>query len=131
MNHKFIYSKSGADWYSEMQGDVLVTPQNEGFDADHILGRLRYSAHTCEDFDGDLLTHEQRVALYGDATAAAGTRYQIRQVFGSRKNTGIDTHFGTHVPTLIVYDGERPTEVFPHRHADGTFATIRGYVDSL
>ena len=130
MHHKLIYPTSGAFFVPAESAGIVTTPQNVGFDPEHVLSRLRSAApHTFEALDAEALAPEERSSLYGDAVIAAGNRYAIRQVFGSRKNSGMHD-FGTDIPALLVYDDGRPVEVFPHPAAS-SFATIRGYVDGL
>jgi hypothetical protein len=108
----------------------VTTPQNKGFDPEYIGVRLRDAeGHTYEELDADVLTPNECSGLYAEAMNAAGTRYPIRQVFGSRKNSAM-SEFGKHIPALIVLDGTQPVEVFPHEE-DSSYVTIRSYVDAL
>lgn len=61
--------------------------------------------------------------------SAAVSRYRIRQVFGSRKNSGA-SEFGLNVPALLVYDDGRAVDVFSHPEGEG-YVTIRDCVDGL
>lgn len=117
--------------------EVWSQPENEGFDRAGIvrqLGALQSVGHTYEQIDGDALNDDQRSKYYGDAVTAvlsAGNVYSIRTVFGSHAHGG-GGHLGTGVPALLVYsdDGEA-VGVYPHRLSDGTYITIRQYLDSL
>lgn len=115
---------------------LLTNPQNEGFERGAILTRLsELSArgHTFEVVDSEKLTPEERAGLYTNegyaAVARAGNRYRIRQVFGSRRNSGAE-RFGTDVPALVTFEGGQAVAVHPHQAAD-SYVTIRAYLDSV
>lgn len=130
MHHKLVYSKSGDFFITGESAGIVTTPQNAGFDPEHILARLRWvEPHTYEELDADALASEQHSTLYTDAMQAAGTRYPIRQVFGTRKHSAMSI-FGKQIPALLVYKDATPVEVFPHPEGDG-YVTIRDYVDGL
>lgn len=116
-----------------MSAGVLTAPQNEGYEPELIsrrLAELRASGHSYEVIDSESLTPEELSHLYaGEAIPAAGNRYRIRQSFGSRKHTA--TAFGTKVPALIVLESGRAVDVFPHQREDGSYSTIREYLDRL
>lgn len=133
MHFKLIAPGSGSYWEPQMSAGVLTTPQNEGHEPQLIVRRLDElgaSGHSCEVIDGEALTPEELSHIYaGEAIPAAGNRCRIRQAFGSRKHTA--TAFGTNIPALIVFDSGRAVDVFPHQREDGSYSTIRDYLDRL
>jgi hypothetical protein len=136
MHFKLIAPASGQHWVPSMVEGILTTPQNKDFNRENVVRRLEElhaQGHTYEEIDGEGLTADERATLYGEAYAAvvhAGNRYRIRQVFGSARHGGGD-HLGTGIPALIVFRNEEPADVYPHELPDGTYRTIRDYIDSL
>ena len=64
-----------------------------------------------ECIDGDALTDEERASLYVEqAVRAAGNRYSIRGIFGSRTQ-GCGPDLGVGTPALFVSVNDRPVDV--------------------
>jgi hypothetical protein len=127
MHYKLTAPESDQFWVPTVVEGILTTPQNKGFDREHILRRLdelQADGHTYGVVDGDALTPDERGSLYSReafvAVRHAGNRYRIRQAFGSRRHSGGSDAFGTSVPALIVYENDEPA-----------YGTIREYIDSL
>lgn len=136
MRFTLIAPASGAFWKSQLSAGVLITPQNEGFEQDAIIGRLqalREAGHSYEVIDGEQLSQEERGRIYIEkAIPAAGTDYNVRQTFGSQKHSPArGDFFGTMVPVLLVADGDRAVDVVPHQRTDGSYLTIRRYLDEF
>ncbi len=137
MHFKLLAPESGNFFRSEMTDyGVLTNPQNEGFELGEILKRLSELSsrgHTFEIVDSEKLTPEERAGLYTSegfaAVAHAGNRYRIRQVFGSRRNSGAE-RFGIDVPALVTFENDEAVAVHPHQATD-SYVTIRAYLDSV
>jgi hypothetical protein len=130
MHFKFIRPRDASE--------VWDVPANAGFhEVEGLLDELRARGHTVEIIYGDEIPDEERKRFYGHeavgAVMSAGNRYSIRQVFGSREHSG--TFFGTNIPALIVFDGGRAIDVYPHDTGAGTslveYATIRDFLARL
>lgn len=96
----------------------------------HFSKRLR-RRESCEWIDTSKLTEADRMRGYFDAVGPSVLKkYKIRQVFGSRPNSG--WLFGKTVPALIVIDPEKrfPEDVFPHKET-GRVVTIREFLQKL
>jgi len=112
----------------------IALPHNEGFDLQEIrtiLQRLEESGVSSEIVDVMTKSDEERTDLYLEAIRpTARKKYQVRQVFGSKRHAGY--MFGREVPALLVYEPGKqiPVDVYPHRH--GTRAvTIRAFLEGL
>ncbi len=107
---------------------------NEGFDLGKVkvlLGRLEGLGVSWEIVDSSRVSPEELSNLYFEAVGpAVSKRYQVRQVFGSKRQSGIS--FGKGVPALLVYEpgGGYPSDVYPHRAGDHT-VTIRAFLADL
>ncbi len=79
------------------------------------LASLEKSGVTSERVNTDALSAGDLSRAYIEAVMPAVLRkYRVRQVFGSRRNSG--TLFGRHVPALVVIDeAGRPEDVYPHQ----------------
>lgn len=95
------------------------------------LDRLQKKDIPSTKIDVSKMSEEQIGHTYIEATIPSVYRkYKIRQVFGSRKNSG--WLFGKQVPALLVYDDESkyPSDVYPHDMHDRE-VTIEEFLDSL
>lgn len=112
----------------------IASPDNEGFDLREfrtILERLEKVGVSSEIVDTMTTSDEERANLYFEAILpTALKKYQVRQVFGSKRHAGY--LFGREVPALLVYEPETsyPVDVYPHR-SRGRTETIRAFLESL
>ncbi len=112
----------------------LASPENGGFDLPAIRGifrRLESLGVSWEIVDTVTMSDEQLENLYIEATLpTARTKYQVRQVFGSKRHAGF--LFGRGVPALLVYEDAKqyPADVYPHRRGTRT-VTIRAFLEEL
>ena len=107
-------------------------PANAGLDAlPRLTRRLAEAAATYSVVDAGELTPQDREEAYLSRAVrpSVSNRYRVRRVFGTNKYPG--QYFGAEVPALVVLDGGRPVDVYPHEEQDGTIVTIRDYLDSL
>lgn len=110
------------------------SPVNEGFDLEEIraiLQQLEELGVSSEIVDFMTKSDEERTDLYLEATLpTARKKYQVRQVFGSKRHAGY--LFGREVPALLVYEPEKqyPVDVYPHR-SRGRTITIRAFLEGL
>ena len=101
---------------------------NKGFDLADIkatLQRLRQLGVSAETIEISTMAEEKLSNLYSEATLpAVFKKYHVRQVFGSKRNSGF--RFGKQVPALLVYEpgNKYPSDVYPHRNGD-RIVTIR------
>lgn len=116
------------------QTQPIASPENEGFDLKEIraiLERLEKLGVSSELLDTITTSDEERIDLYLEATLpTALKKYQVRQVFGSKRHAGF--LFGKGVPALLVYEpGEPyPVDVYPHRRGTRT-VTIRVFLEDF
>lgn len=117
--------------YYDSSVDAFSVPCNKGF-ADSLrtitqLERLSPRTFKVVDVDG-ISPRELRDAYELAVTASVFKQYRIRQVFGSRRNSG--TSFGKGVPALLVRQRGSgiAEEVYPHDAAEGCL-TIREAMD--
>ena len=109
-------------------------PANEGFDISKIkalLQQLEKLGVSWEAVETSTLSDEELLELYSEAIIpAVHHRYRIRQVFGSKRNSG--SNFGKGIPALVVYEpGQRhPSHVYPHR-AEERIVTIMAFLQDL
>ena len=112
----------------------LALPGNGGFELPAIRGifrRLESLGVSWEIVDTMTMSDEELQNLYIEATLpTARAKYQVRQVFGSKRHAGF--LFGRGVPALLVYEPGRPhpADVYPHRRGTRT-VTIRGFLEDL
>ena len=112
----------------------IALPDTEGFDLREIrtiLERLEKLGVSSELVDTMTMSDEERTDLYLEATLpTARKKYQVRQVFGSKRHAGF--LFGREVPALLVYEPGKqyPVDVYPHR-SRGRTITIRAFLESL
>jgi hypothetical protein len=95
------------------------------------LDRLEKRSILCTKVDVSKMSDEQIGHTYVEATIpSVYKKYKIRQVFGSRKNSG--WLFGKQVPALLVYDdgAKYPSDVYPHDNR-GREVTIEEFLNSL
>ncbi len=125
MNLKLIYHS---------QTRPIACPENEDFDLREIktiLQRLEELGVSSELVDIMTKSDEELANLYIEATLpTARKKYQVRQVFGSKRHAGY--LFGRGVPALLVYEPgkEYPVDVYPHR-SGGRPVTIRAFLADL
>ncbi len=110
----------------------MDVPENEGFDALKVWALLqRLKEERGIDFtviDASQSPVSELSRAYEAAVkCSVWERYRIRKVFGTNKSSA--SFFGHGVPALLVYEGERPVQVFPHVGTDGEPATIREYLE--
>lgn len=107
---------------------------NEGFDLGKVkllLGQLEGLGVSWNVVDTSKVSQEELSNSYFEAVAPAiYKKYQVRQVFGSKRHSA--TLFGKGVPALLVYERgeEHPSDVYPHRAGDRT-VTIRRFLEDL
>lgn len=116
--------------YYNSAEEPLKAPANEGITkAFALLKKAEKKGIACEWIDTSKLTEADRMRGYFDAVGPSVLKkYKIRQVFGSRRNSG--WLFGKHVPALLVIDTARefPEDVYP-RHEGGKIVTIREFLE--
>lgn len=116
------------------QTQPIASLENEGFDLNAIrliLERLEKLGVSSEFFDTMTTSDEERIDLYLEAILpTALKKYQVRQVFGSKRHAGF--LFGKGVPALLVYEPGKqyPVDVYPHR-SRGRTITIRAFLEDL
>jgi hypothetical protein len=107
---------------------------NNGFDLTEIkaaLERLEELGISSEIVDISTMSEEKLSNLYSEAVLpAVFKKYHVRQVFGSKRNSGF--LFGRGVPALVVYEpgNKYPSDVYPHRNGD-RLVTIRSFLEDL
>lgn len=112
----------------------LASAENEGFDLGKVqatLRRLEALGVPGDVVDARTMSGEELENLYLEATVPTARRkYQVRQVFGSKRRAGF--FFGREVPALLVYESDKrsPVDVVPHRRGTRT-VTIRTFLDDL
>jgi hypothetical protein len=118
--------------YYDSSAAVSATGVNSGFDEVlPLIPVLQGQGHSFEIVDTSGFDDESIQARYMDAIGPSVLKkYRIRQVFGSRRRSG--WLFGTIVPALLVYRGDRhfPEDVFPHEAA-GRCVTIKDYLERM
>lgn len=108
-----------------------AAPENAGFRRAYIVRLIEQRAPDggFEIVNGSALSPAQREAIYfTEAMPAAGNRYQIRRVFGTNSQGG-GPFLGTHVPALLVSEEGRPVDVYPYMKKDGSYRTIRDFLE--
>ena len=107
-------------------------PANAGLEGlKRVTHRLEEAAATYNVVDAGDLTHQDLQDAYRSRAVqpSVSKRYRVRRVFGTNKYPG--QYFGGAVPALIVLEGGRPVDVYPHEEQDGTIVTIRDYLDRI
>lgn len=125
MNLKLIY-------------DPAVLPSNlkanEGFDLSEIkdfLQELEKLGVSWEAIETSAMSEGELSKLYLEAIMPAiYNKYQVRQVFGTKRHSGF--MFGKGVPALLVYEAGKqyPSQVYPHRTGD-RIVTIKAFLEDL
>jgi len=116
-------------------GKILAEmPQNAGFEPgpiQNLLQRLEARGHSFEIIGCGDLTDEQVMSRYIEEAVVPSVykKFRIRQVFGSRRHSG--WLFGSGVPALIVYEGGKSIDVYPHEDLSGRTVTIEEFLESL
>lgn len=113
--------------------DLLLLDANSGFDPLKIwtlLERLQNEQGVpFQIIDASRLTKDELNEAYMHAiVASVWNRFRIRKVFGTNKSSGC--FFGKGVPALIVWNADRPVDVYPHESGDYTI-TVRDYLESV
>jgi hypothetical protein len=107
--------------------------QNVGYDYGEVVAafaRLDAQGHSHSEVDGTGLSDGRLAELQQDVRGAFMAPYQEK---GRRLGNSFGTnsqpwqHFGTEIPALLVYDGDRCVDVYPHNESDGT-VTITEYL---
>ena len=107
-------------------------PANAGLEElPRLTRRIAEATGTYSVVDTSELTEQDREEAYLSRAVrpSVSRRYRVRRVFGTNKYPGQD--FGGAVPALVVLEGGRPVDIYPHEEQDGTIVTIRDYLDSL
>ena len=107
-------------------------PANAGLERlGRLTVRLQEAAAVYNVVDADELTEQDREEAYRSRAVrpSVSNRYRVRRVFGTNRYPG--QYFGKAVPALVVMEGGRPVDVYPHEEQDGTIVTIRDYLDGL
>ena len=116
------------------EGDVVDAPENHGFDPLKIHALLaRLKKERGVDYQivdaAQCSSVELNQAYEAAVKAAVWNRYPIRKVFGTNKSSA--SFFGRGVPAMLVYEGERTIQVYPHEGAEGKPVTIRDHLEKL
>lgn len=117
--------------YYNSTEEPMDTPANEGIaNAFALLKEAGEKGIECEWINTSKISEEDRMHAYFDAVGPSVLKkYRIRQVFGSRRNSG--WLFGKGVPALIVIDtAKRPEDVYPRNEA-GRLVTIKEFLQEL
>jgi len=118
--------------YYDSTQEPLKNPANEGVaTAFALLKEAEKKGNACEWMDTSKLTEADRMHAYFDAVGPSVLKkYKIRQVFGSRRNSG--WLFGKGVPALIVIElgKQNPEDVYP-RDEGGRIVTIKQFLQQL
>ena len=115
--------------YYNSAEEPLQSPANEGIaKAFVLLKEAEKKGIACEWIDTNKLTETDRMRAYFDAVGPSVLKkYKIRQVFGSRRNSG--WLFGKSVPALLVISADKqfPEDVYP-RAETGRIVTINEFL---
>lgn len=118
-------------YYNSVE-EPLKAPANEGINrAFALLKEAEKKGISCEWIDTSKLSEEERMRAYFDAVGPSVLKkYKIRQVFGSRRNSG--WLFGKGVPALLVIDPDTqfPEDVYP-RNQGGQIVTVKKFMEEL
>lgn len=121
--------------------EPLELPENEGLPregVEPIVRRLRearaaYDAGApaeVEVVDVSSYSRQQLEDAYVSRAVPPAVRrqYGVKRVFGTNKYAG--SRFGRGVPALVVIEGGRPVDVYPHEE-EGRIVTIADYLRGL
>ena len=112
----------------------LDLPANRDFDLSKIkalLEHLEQIGVSWEAIGTSKTSEEELSSLYFEAIKPAiYNKYPVRQIFGSKRNSGF--MFGKGVPALVVYESGKdyPSDVYPHGAGD-RIVTIKAFLDDL
>ncbi len=111
----------------------LDLPENEGLaeeGVEPVLRRLREAGAAYKVVDVSSYSRQQLEDAYTSRAVPPAVRrqYGVKRLFGTNKYTG--SRFGRGVPALVVMDGERPVDVYPHEE-EGHIVTIADYVSRM
>lgn len=119
-------------YYYSSTDEPLDSPVNEGIgEVSDLLTDAKGERLHCERIDTSKLSEEDRMRAYFDAVGPSVLKkYKIRQVFGSRRNSG--WLFGKGVPALIVMDSSNqyPEDVYP-RNEVGRIVTVSEFLKDI
>lgn len=109
-------------------------PANAGLrpgDLSRLTQRIQEAGGVYRVVDTAGLSRQDREEAYHNRAVrpSVSRRYRVRRVFGTHKRPG--QHFGAAVPALVVLDGGRPVDVYPHEEQDGTIVTISDYLETI
>ena len=118
--------------YYDSTEEPLDIPANYGVaNGFALLEQARKRGIDCEWVDTSKLSEADRMRAYFDAVGpSVRKKYRIRQVFGSRRNSG--WLFGKGVPALVVVDSakQHPEDVYPRKEV-GQMVTIHDFLEIL
>jgi hypothetical protein len=119
--------------YYDSTNEILETEENKGFkEALELLKKLKEEGKIEIEFiDTSKISDEKRMDVYSKVAAlAAIQKYRIRQIFGSRRKSGV--FFGKEVPALLVYKekGGLLQDICP-REERGKIITIKNFLENL
>jgi hypothetical protein len=102
-----------------------------GLRIERVLARLREAGVAYRVIETSEQPQEDVERAYGTRAvpAAMVRQYGIRRLFGTHSKPGV--FFGREVPALVVVEGGRPQDVYPHQERDGNVVSIEDYVDSV
>ena len=114
------------------------SPENEGLDIENAVTFLRtlskklgfefLAEDTSTMSAGDI--RDVYIEAMSPAIVKGSKGYNIRQVFGSRRLSGVD--FGTKTPALLVHEkgSELVSDTYPHRIGQ-SIVTMRAFLEQL
>lgn len=109
-------------------------PANRGFDLSKIkvlLEQVEQLGVSWEVIETSKTSEEELSSLYIEAISpAVHHKYPVRQIFGSKRNSGF--MFGKGVPALVVYESSKdyPSDIYPHGAGDHV-VTIKVFLEGL
>lgn len=112
---------------------VLDVPENEGLSdagVEPVLRRIRETGATYQVVDVSEFSREELEDAYVSKAVPPAVRrqYGVKRVFGTNKYAG--SRFGRGVPALVVLEGDRPVDVYPHER-EGKIVTINDYLKRM
>ncbi len=121
--------------YYNPDEQVLSVPANKGFsEVPGLLTSLKEKGIECEEIDTNVMSPGEIYKVYTEACTPSIVKgrmgYRVRQIFGSRRQSG--AFFGKGVPALLVYEeeGQLPVDVYPHEEL-GRLITIKEFLQGL